>query len=252
MEIGETILRGVSSSGMILSEAELGFETESPGIMILPGSWSPGDRLHSRLPIADDVLEIEVTPNRADCLSVLGIAREVAAVTGEALKDVEEPQFSFSRRQTKEEISVEVWNPELCPRYAARVIRGVKIGESPPWLKARLTWAGMRPINNVVDVTNYVMWSLGQPLHAFDLASVAGGKIIVRRTQPGEGIRTLDDPQRALTDDMLVIADAEKPSVIAGIMGSIDSEVTDGTTDILLEAANFARFSILKTESALS
>jgi len=251
MEIGETELRGVSSSGMILSEAELGFETESPGIMILPGSWSPGDRLHSRLPIADDVLEIEVTPNRADCLSVLGIAREVAAVTGEALKDVEEPQFSFSRRQTKEEISVEVWNPELCPRYAARVIRGVKIGESPPWLKARLTWAGMRPINNVVDVTNYVMWSLGQPLHAFDLSTIRGRRVIARRAEDGEKIVTLDGVERTLTQEMLVIADAERASVIAGIMGSEDSEVTEGTEDLLLEAANFEPASILRTSWSL-
>jgi len=252
MKIGEAKLRGVKSSGMILSGAELGFEAKSEGIMVLPEEWKAGERLAEHLPVSDWLLDVEVTPNRPDCLSIKGLAREIAAITARPFVEEQDFAFPVSERPVEEDISIEVPAPDLCPRYAARVIRGVTVGPSPTWLKARITAAGMRPVNNVVDVTNYVMWSLGQPLHAFDLASVAGGKIIVRRAQPGEGIRTLDDTQRTLTDDMLVIADAEKPSVIAGIMGSIDSEVTDGTTDILLEAANFARFSILKTESALS
>ena len=150
-----------------------------------------------------------------------------------------------------EDITVEVWDPDLCPRYAARVIRGVTVAPSPPWLKARITHAGMRPVNNVVDVTNFVMWAIGQPLHAFDLTTVAGRRIIARRATAGETITTLDGVDRVLSPDMLVIADAEKPSVIAGIMGSLDSEITDATTDILLEAANFHGASIMRTSGAL-
>ena len=142
-------------------------------------------------------------------------------------------------------------DPDLCPRYAARVIRGVTVGESPLWLKAQLAHAGMRPISNVVDVTNYVLWALGQPLHAFDLHTIAGGQIIVRRAKPGETIVTLDGEHRDLTADMLVIADAERASVVAGIMGGLDSEITDATTDILLEGANFSGPSIMRTSGAL-
>lgn len=251
MQIREAELRGVASSGMILSEAELAFEAENPGIMVLPDGWKTGERLHSLLPIADDIFELEITPNRPDCFSVEGVAREVAVVTGERLKEPSAPGYRTSERRAEEDISVEVWSPELCPRYAARVIRGVKIGESPPWLKARLTWAGMRPINNVVDVTNYVMWSVGQPLHAFDLSSIEGGTVIARRAEEGEEIVTLDGVRRTLTPEMLVIADAERASVIAGIMGSEHSEVTESTRDIMLEAANFDRASILRASGTL-
>jgi phenylalanyl-tRNA synthetase beta chain len=251
MAIKETKLRGVASSGMILSEAELAFEQDSPGIMVLPDEWEAGAPLADQLPVREQVLEVEVTPNRPDCLSVIGLAREIAAVTGEELAEPGPFDFPVAERDAGDDIAVEVWDPDLCPRYAARVIRGVTIGESPPWLKARLTMAGMRPINNVVDVTNYVMWSTGQPLHAFDLEQVAGRKVIARRAKPGESIVTLDGNRRILTEDMLVIADGEKPSVIAGIMGSLDSEVTESTTNILLEAANFSGPSIMKTSSAL-
>jgi phenylalanyl-tRNA synthetase beta chain len=192
-----------------------------------------------------------VTPNRPDCLSILGLAREIAAVTGEEFVEPADLDFPVADRDVTEDVAVEVWDPDLCPRYAARVIRGVAIGESPAWLKARVTMAGMRPINNVVDVTNYVMWATGQPLHAFDLEQVAGRKVIARRAKPGEPIVTLDGNQRVLDETMLVIADAEKPSVIAGIMGSQDSEVTESTTNILLEAANFSGPSIMKTSSVL-
>jgi phenylalanyl-tRNA synthetase beta chain len=251
MTIKEAELRGVRSSGMILSEAELAFEQNSPGIMVLPDDWEAGAPLAEKLPVHEQVLEVEVTPNRPDCLSVIGLAREVGAITGEALREPGPFHFPVDDREASEDITVEVWDPDLCPRYAARVIRGVKIAESPPWLKARLTMAGMRPINNVVDVTNYVMWATGQPLHAFDLEQVAGRKVIARRASPGESIVTLDGNRRVLSEQMLVIADAEKPSVIAGVMGSLDSEVTEATTNILLEAANFSGPSIMKTSSAL-
>ncbi|GAB4244874.1 MAG: phenylalanine--tRNA ligase subunit beta [Thermoleophilia bacterium] len=251
MKIGEAKLRGVTSAGMILSEAELGFAAKSGGIMVLPDEWPAGAPLAEFLPLAEQVLEVEVTPNRPDCLSVQGLAREIAAVTGQPL--TEEHDFSYvpGSRRVEQDVTVEVWAPDLCPRYAARVIRGVTVADSPTWLKARITHAGMRPVNNVVDVTNYVMWALGQPLHAFDLARVRGGRIIARRAAPGETIVTLDGVNRILTDDMLVIADAERPSVIAGIMGSLDSEVTDQTVDVLLEAANFHGPAIMKTSSKL-
>lgn len=251
MTIGEANLRGVRSSGMIMSAAELGFEAKSDGILPLPDDWQAGMALMGYLPLAESVLEVEVTPNRPDCLSVRGLAREIAVITEAPF--VEDLSFSFptSDRPVEQDVSVDVRDPDLCPRYAARVIRGVAIAPSSAWLKARITHAGMRPVNNVVDVTNYVMWALGQPLHAFDLDTVGGSRIIVRRATPGEPITTLDGSARTLTDDMLVIADAQQPSVIAGIMGSLDSEVTDATTNILLEAANFSGPSIMRTSSAL-
>ncbi len=251
MTIAKAKLRGVTSSGMILSEAEVGFEAKSPGIMVLPEEWEAGEPLADRLQLAESVLEVEVTPNRPDCLSIRGLAREIAAVTDETFCEETEYVFPVSSRQAADDISVEVWDPDLCPRYAARVITGVTVADSPAWLKARISHAGMRPVNNVVDVTNYVMWSIGQPLHAFDLAMVEGARVIARRAQAGETIVTLDDTKRVLTEDMLVIADAVKPSVIAGIMGSVDSEVTDSTSNLLLEAANFHGASIMRTSGAL-
>ncbi len=251
MRIRDAKLRGVESSGMIMSEAELGLAAKSAGTMELPEAWQAGDLLSDHFEVADEVLEVEVTPNRPDCLSVWGMAREIAAITGAAFDEDLEYRHPWGERPVDADVSIEVRDPDLCPRYAARVIRGVTIGESPLWLKARICHAGMRPVNNVVDVTNYVLWALGQPLHAFDLQTVRGGRIIVRRATPGEKITTLDNQERVLTEDMLVIADAEVPSVVAGIMGSLDSEVTDSTKDILLESANFAGPSIMRTSSAL-
>ncbi len=251
MEIGEAKLRGVRSSGMIMSEAELGFEAKSPGILVLPEEWVAGEFLADRLPISESVLEVEVTPNRPDCLSIRGLAREIGAVTRAEYCEELDYRFPIADRRAEDEVVVEVWDPDLCPRYSARIIRGVAVAESPSWLKARITHAGMRPVNNVVDVTNYVMWAIGQPLHAFDLTTIEGGKVIARRATAGETITTLDGNARALTEDMLVIADAAKPSVIAGIMGSVDSEVTAATTDLFLEAANFNGPSIMRTSSAL-
>lgn len=249
--IRQAKLRGVESSGMIMSEAELGLAAKSSGIMELPDWWRAGELLADRFHISEDVLEVEVTPNRPDCLSIRGLAREIAAVTGAPFDESITYPHPWGERPVDADLSIEVRDPDLCPRYAARVVRGVTVSESPLWLKARICHAGMRPVNNVVDVTNYVLWALGQPLHAFDLKTVKGGKIIVRRAEPGERITTLDGQERVLTEEMLVIADAERASVIAGIMGGLDSEVTDSTTDILLEGANFSASSILRTSSAL-
>ena len=250
-KIREANLRGVVSSGMIMSEAEIGLAAKSPGTMVLPDEWVAGRLLSEYFPISDPVLEVEVTPNRPDCLSVRGMAREIAAITEEPFEEGLGYSHPWGDRTVDADISIDVRDPDLCPRYAARVIRGVKVGESPLWLKAQLAHAGMRPISNVVDVTNYVLWALGQPLHAFDLRTIRGGRVIVRRADLGETIITLDGENRTLTPDMLVIADAERASVIAGIMGGLDSEITDATTDILLEGANFSGPSIMRTSGAL-
>ncbi len=251
MLIKEAKLRGVPSAGMLLSESELGLATKSPGIMVLPNDWQAGDRLSDHFAISDTVLEVEVTPNRPDCLSVKGLAREVAAITGEPLQEEGASSYLCSERRADEDLKIEVSAPDLCPRYAGRIIRGVTIGESPLWMKALLSHAGLRPICNAVDATNYVLWALGQPLHAFDLGTVKGGKIIVRRATNGESITTLDGQARELTEEMLVIADSDRASVIAGIMGGLESEITEGTTDILLEGANFRGASIMRTSAAL-
>ncbi len=251
MSIGEAKLRGVASSGMIMSEAELGFEQKSAGIVVLPDDWEAGEFLADRLPISEHVLEVEVTPNRPDCLSIRGLAREIAAITEAAFSEEAEFSFPMGESRIEDEVTVEVWDPDLCPRYAARVIHGVTVGPSPSWLKARIAHAGMRPVNNVVDVTNYVMWTVGQPLHAFDLSTIEGGGVIARRAKAGENIVTLDGSERELTPEMLVIADKVKPSVVAGIMGSVESEITDATTDLFLEAATFHGPSIMRTSGAL-
>ncbi|MHB1412297.1 MAG: phenylalanine--tRNA ligase subunit beta [Thermoleophilia bacterium] len=245
-------IRGVESHGMMCSEAELGLSGESAGIMILPEDAPVGARLVDHLPLSDDVLELEITPNRPDCLSMYGVAREVAAVTGAPLAP--EPVAPAAPRGDDtigELVSVSVADERLCPRYGARLIAGVSVAESPAWLKARITAAGMRPVNNVVDITNYVMWTLGQPMHAFDLARIAGRQLAVRRAARGEKIITIDGSERRLTPDMLVIADAEGPVAIAGIMGGEASEVSAATTDILLEAANFNGRSVMETSMAL-
>ncbi len=249
--IRDAKLRGVQSAGMILSEAELGLAAKSPGIMVLPDPWEAGELLVDHFPISDWVLEVEVTPNRPDCLSIRGLAREIAAITEAPFAEDIAFLHPWGSLPVDEDIAIEVLDPDLCPRYAGRVIRGVKIAESPLWLKARICHAGMRPVSNVVDVTNYVLWTLGQPLHAFDLRTIRGGRIIVRRAYPGEELTTLDNERRVLTDTMLVIADAERASVVAGIMGGLDSEVTESTTDILLEGATFAGPSIMRTSGTL-
>ncbi|MHB8793233.1 MAG: phenylalanine--tRNA ligase subunit beta [Thermoleophilia bacterium] len=246
------VIRGVESRGMMCSESELGLSSESAGIMILPDDAPVGTRLVDYIPVSDEVLELEITPNRPDCLSVYGIAREVAAITGAAL--VPEPVNDVQSRgddSIEDLITITVDDNELCPRYGARLIAGVQVAPSPPWLKARIMAAGMRPVNNVVDITNYVMWTLGEPMHAFDLAKIAGPMLTVRRADKGEKIETIDGDIRELDESMLVIADAGKPAAVAGIMGGAGSEVSDETTDILLEAANFNGPNVMKTEMAL-
>jgi len=249
LKLKKANLRGVESDGMIMSEQELGYEEKSPGIAVLPDEWIVGEPLQRYLPVSEAVLELELTSNRPDCFSIYGIAREVAAAARlELAPPPTAGPAAFGGSPASEAIAVEVADPDLCPRYGATVIRGVTIGESPAWLKARLTHAGMRPINNVVDVTNYVMLGWGQPLHAFDAGKIRGGKLIARRAAAGEKIVTLDGVERTLDDQMLVIADVERALVIAGVFGSVDAEVDDQTTDIVLEAANFSGPSILRTE----
>jgi len=201
--------------------------------------------------LGDAVFDLDVTPNRPDCLCVIGIAREVAAVTDRKLHA---PEVVYEEAGTPidQHIAVEIIDADLCPRYCASLITGVKIGESPPWMQQRLLACGMRPINNVVDVTNYVMLELGQPLHAFDYELIRGRKIVVRRATGGETITSLDGVERTLSGNMLVIADAERAVAIAGVMGGANSEVTEGTTSILLEAANFNPASIHYTGHHLS
>ena len=197
--------------------------------------------------MAEAVLEIEVTPNRPDCQSVYGIAREVAAAPACRSRRRRSTSRPSRRSPAAEAIAVEIADPDLCARYGARIVRGVTVGDSPVWLKARLTQAGMRPINNVVDVTNYVMLALGQPLHAFDAAKIRGGKLVARRARAGERIVTLDGIDRVLQPDNLVIADTERALVIAGVFGAIDAEVDEHTTDLVLEAATFNGPNIMRT-----
>jgi phenylalanyl-tRNA synthetase beta chain len=235
-------LRGTVSDGMILSEAELKISDEHAGILVLGEPYEPGTPLRDVLQLGEEVLEIELTRNRPDCLSVYGIAREVAALFAAELRPMpgEEPPLAGD-----EHPDVAVEDHEGCPRYIGRLFRDVRVGPSPPWLKARLTAAGMRPISNVVDVTNYVMLALGNPLHAFDFDSLRGGRIVVRRARPGEEFTSLDGNLRALDPADLVIADAEGAIAFAGIMGGLDTEVRDATTSVLLEAANFEPGTIL-------
>jgi len=251
--IGEAKLRGVRSSGMILAEDELGLGPDHGGNMVLADDLSPGDPLSEALPIADEVLELEVTPNRPDCLAVYGVARELHAATGAPL--AEDPTASDAHATGPAEaahaVSVEIADPDVCLRFAVRVFDDVTIGPSPDWLKQRLTAAGQRPISNVVDITNYVMICTGQPLHAFDLDEVRGGQIVVRRAREGETMRTLDDVERGLDREVALVYDADGPSSIAGVMGGQVSEVSPRTTRVLMEAATWVGPNILRTSKAL-
>jgi len=246
--LGPAKIRGVESRGMVCSEKELGISDEHLGIMVLPGEAPVGTPLADYL--GDVIFDLSITPNRPDCLSVTGIAREVSALTGQGFRPGE-VSYEEAGLPVGEQISVEIVAPELCPRYCASLIHGVKVAESPPWLKQRLLACGLRPISNIVDVTNYVMLEYGQPLHSFDYDEVKGRKIIVRRAGDGEVIVSLDGVERVLSRDMLVIADEERAVAIAGVMGGANSEVTGGTTSILLEAASFNPASIHYTGGTL-
>ena len=231
-------IRGVLSEGMICSEKELGISDKHDGIMILPSDAPIGELLTTYL--GDTVLDIDVTPNRPDCLSIIGIAREIAALAKSKLR-IPEVHYNELEDDIKSFASVQVFEPELCPRYCASLLKGVKVGPSPMWLQQRLLACGMRPISNVVDVTNYVMLEYGQPLHAFDFKKLRGGQILVRRGKEGEVLTTLDGVERNLKSDLLVIADEAGAVAVAGIMGGVATEVTDDTTTVLLESANFNR-----------
>ncbi|HWT24252.1 MAG TPA: phenylalanine--tRNA ligase subunit beta, partial [Solirubrobacteraceae bacterium] len=244
-------LRGVASDGMILAEDELAIGTDHEGIMVLPGQLAPGTPLADVLPIATDVLELEITPNRPDCLGVYGVAREVHAATEAPLAAPPWAHDPHPAGDTVPGFSVEVQDPDLCPRFTARLFEDVTLAPSPPWLKARLMAAGQRPINNVVDITNYVMLLTGQPMHAFDADLVAGGRLVVRRGREGETMTTLDDVQRTLDPDVCVIEDAEGPTSIAGIMGGARSEVRGTTTRVLMEAATWNGPNIQRTSTRL-
>jgi phenylalanyl-tRNA synthetase beta chain len=241
-------IRGVESAGMVCSEKELGLSDYHEGILVLPEDAPVGTPLAEYL--GDTILDLDITPNRPDCLSVLGVAREVAAFTKGSVR---EPPCDYPEEgpPVEERASVEIADPDLCNRYVATLVEGVKIGPSPAWMQERIVAAGMRPINNIVDITNYVMMEVGQPLHAFDFDRIGGGKIVVRRPRPGELLTTLDDVQRRLEPEMLVIADATEPVALAGVMGGAESEVSDTTTNVLLESANFNNVSIRRTSNAL-
>ncbi|MDX6541018.1 MAG: phenylalanyl-tRNA synthetase beta chain [Gaiellales bacterium] len=250
--IGRSKLRGETSDGMILSERELDISQEGEGIMVLGDGWQPGEPLASRVPLFHDVIELEVTSNRADLLSLRGVAREVHAIFGielSPLDDSEPP--ALGDRLTTNWLAIGIEDEDLCPRFTARVFQDVTVGPSPLWLKARLQAAGIRPISNLVDITNYVMHDLGSPVHAYDDERIRGATLTARRARAGESLRTLDGQQRELDPSMLVIADAEGPQGIAGIMGGAESEITDATKTVVLEAANFTRTQILHTSRAL-
>ncbi len=241
-------LRGEMSEGMILAEDEVALGPDHDGIMVLDGALEPGTPLADVLPLLEDVLEVETTPNRPDLLSVYGIAREVAALFDAELAPW--PGIEPARGGD-EPVDVRIEDEVGCPRYVGRLFRDVAVGPSPVWMKARIARAGMRPISNVVDVTNYVMLGLGNPLHAFDHDTLAGGRIVVRRAAPGEEIRTLDGQQRKLDPRDLLIADADRSIAIAGIMGGEETEVSERTTNVLLEAANFEPVSIMHSSERL-
>jgi phenylalanyl-tRNA synthetase beta chain len=240
-------VRGEISDGMILAEDEVGLGSDHSGIMVLPETV-PGTPLADVLPLVDAVLLVEATGNRADLQSVYGIAREIAALYDLPLKQL---LNSTSSRTTyaapNGHVQIDIEDYEGCPRYIGRLFEGVAIGPSPVWLRARLHAAGMRPISNVVDVTNYVMLALGSPLHAFDSTTLHEGRIVVRRAKPGEKLRTLDGVDRGLSTDDLLIADADRAIALAGIMGGEETEIGDATSTVLLEAANFDPFTIFRS-----
>ncbi|MGH2807424.1 MAG: phenylalanine--tRNA ligase subunit beta [Actinomycetota bacterium] len=256
MDITERKIRGEVSRGMLCSGAELGISKDHSGILVLPPDAELGADVGKVLALDDTVIELEITPNRPDCMSMIGVAREVGALLGH---EVTRPEMDAPvKDDLRSPVTVDIQDPDGCPRYVARYLEDVTIGPSPSWLATRLLRAGVRPISNVVDVTNYVMLELGQPLHAFDATRIDGRKIVVRRAKRGERFRTLDDVDRSMTTDDLMIADPKKALAIAGVMGGEDSEVAPDTTTVILESAYFdptsvsltARRQLLRTEAS--
>ena len=250
-------LRGVKSEGMICSAEELGLSDKvvpmasKDGIWLLPGDWSThlGKEFADAVELSDVVIDFEITPNRPDCLSMLGMAREAAATFGTLMK-YPETECEKTDEKASDYISVEV-NSDLCKRYTARVIKDVKVEQSPWWLQKRLMGAGMRPINNIVDITNFVMMEYGQPLHAFDIRAIAGNKIVVDVAKNGDKFTTLDGVERELDDTMLMINDAEKHVALAGVMGGLNSEILEDTNTVVIESANFLGSSVRQTAKKL-
>lgn len=242
-------LRGVESMGMLCSERELGISDDHEGIMTLSQDFETGKPLHTYFE-NDTVIEIDLTPNRGDCLSVLGVAREVSAQFSAPLKEIIlEPKESAD--SVERYIKVTIDDPEGCPRYMGRLVTGVTIKESPQWLKNRLTPLGIRPISNVVDITNYILLLFGQPMHAFDYATIANQEIIVKRAKEGQKFTTLDDIERTLVADDLLICDGQEATALAGVMGGAGSGITEETTDVFLECAFFNPVGIRKTSKRL-
>jgi phenylalanyl-tRNA synthetase beta chain len=239
-------IRGELSEGMLCSESELALGGNGSGIMILSPHLQAGQPVSESLGIKDVIFEIGLTPNRPDCLSVVGIAREIAAFTRQKVH-LPSPVLLEKGEATDALTSVTIKDPDLCPRYCARIISRVTIGPSPLWMRRRLESCGMRSINNVVDATNYILMEMGHPLHAFDLALLDQQKIVVKRATPGESFTTLDGNERTLPPDALMICDGSKPIALAGIMGGLNTEVSAKTTTVLLESAYFAASGILRT-----
>ena len=256
MNIKSGKLRGVVSNGMLCSGEELkltedDYEGASVyGILILKGEPKPGTDMRDILGLNDWIIDFKITANRPDCQSVLGIAREIGVVLGTEFKPPV-PTYKTVGDDINNYMQLEVKNYDMCPRYVGRFVKNIKIAPSPDWMKRALKASGMRPINNIVDITNFVMLETGQPLHAFDYRDIKGGKIIVRNAAEGEKITTLDEKVHTLNSDMLVIADAENPSCLAGIMGGLNSEIKDDTKDLFLESAKFRRDSVRRTARAL-
>ena len=246
VEIKKTLIRGCASEGMLCSEQELKLSDEAAGIIILAADTPLGQPLADALGLSDWLLEIEITPNRGDCLSVLGVARELASITGEKVR-LPDVAISGDGPPIKDLIYITVTDSALCPRYSARAVVDLKVAPSPQWLQRRLSSCGIRPINNVVDVTNYILLELGQPMHAFDLEQVSGGRIDVRVPDQTMPFATLDGVQRSIDPDMLLIWSAAGPIAVAGVMGGVNSEVTEDTTRVLFESAHFDPSSVRRT-----
>ncbi|MEO6462687.1 MAG: YtpR family tRNA-binding protein, partial [Candidatus Eisenbacteria bacterium] len=243
LKIRKSKIRGATSEGMLCSARELEIGGDHSGILDLRADAVVGRPVRELFGEPDAILDVEVAYNRPDVLSIAGLAREIAAACELTLLPAPAARLE-ARVATGGAFAVKVEDPEGCPRYMAQAIRGVQVGPSPAWLAERIERAGMRPVNNVVDVTNYVLLELGHPLHAFDRAKLAGDRVVVRRARPGETLTTLDGKVRTLTGEHLMIADATRSTCIAGVMGALDVEVTAATTDLVLEAAWFDPFRI--------
>lgn len=248
--LSSSAIRGERSEGMLCSEVELGLGSEDSGLMVLDANLPLGQPLNKALALSDPVLDIDLTPNRPDCLSIIGIAREVAGHQGTALK-IPTYDMPASSGDINDQTSVVIEAPDHCPRYACRLIEGVKVGPSPFWLQDRLRSVDLRPINLIVDITNFVMMESGQPLHAFDFDHLADHRIVVRTATEGEHFTTLDEKERKLSSETLMICDGEKPVAVGGVMGGMNSEIESGTSRVLLESAYFDPVSIRKTAKHL-